>query len=74
MPLYEFVCRKCEASFEVLVSSSSSDAPPCPKCQGTEVERIMSVVSIGRANEPMPAPSGCAGCPSRGSGGGCPID
>lgn len=75
MPLYEFVCQSCKDCFEVLVSASESEQPPCPRCHSQEVERVLSSVSIGRSKPDNPAGlSDCAGCPGRGASGGCPMD
>jgi len=70
VPLYEFVCRKCSHEFEELVSSRSP-VPPCPRCQASTVDRIMSVTSVGRGNRDAVAasqtPCGTCGDP-RGPG------
>jgi putative FmdB family regulatory protein len=67
VPLYEYVCRKCSKQFETLIFGA--DVPACPACQSAEVERILSVVSVGRS-EPASEPSACGSCPGRG-GPGC---
>ena len=33
MPLYEYTCRKCEHSFETLVTARTAAAVACPKCE-----------------------------------------
>ena len=69
MPLYEYVCRKCDKSFELLVRGD--ETPKCPHCQGRKLEKLLSVVSghvsagKGRA---APEPGGC-GLPQCGTGG-----
>jgi putative FmdB family regulatory protein len=70
MPLYEYVCKTCTHGFEELVFGS--DQPSCPKCQGGEVERVLSVPAPGKVKEgagPAPAGAPCGSCP--GAGGGC---
>ncbi len=42
MPLYEYVCQKCEHSFETLVRNSA-EAVDCPLCHSVKVERALSV-------------------------------
>ena len=42
MPLYEYVCRDCEARFEKLVRRFGDDVS-CPSCTGAAVERQLSV-------------------------------
>jgi putative FmdB family regulatory protein len=69
VPLYEYVCQKCSKQFEELVFGAHK--PVCPACQSPEVERILSSVSIGRAeSSSAPAPSACDSCCGRG-GPGC---
>ncbi|MBC7357084.1 MAG: zinc ribbon domain-containing protein [Desulfacinum sp.] len=46
MPIYEFRCVRCDHIQEVLVSSSSAPVEmKCEKCQGEELERVLSRVS-----------------------------
>lgn len=40
MPIFDFSCRTCAHAFEALVRK---DAPTCPKCQGTDLERLLSM-------------------------------
>jgi putative FmdB family regulatory protein len=40
MPLYDFVCRACGHEFEALVRGP--EAPECPECHGTDLERLLS--------------------------------
>jgi putative FmdB family regulatory protein len=47
MPVYEFKCSKCEHVFEVMGSYAEREkAQTCPKCGGTEVKHVISVVSV----------------------------
>lgn len=65
MPLYEYVCRKCSRQFEELVFGNAK--PNCPSCQSDDLERVLSVIAIGKErSEPPPGP--CGSCSSR---GGC---
>jgi len=40
MPLYDFGCRACGASFEQ--RTGVSDLPSCPECGSAHVERVPS--------------------------------
>lgn len=41
MPIYEYVCIKCDHSFEELLSFHESDLDlPCPECQYTAVRQV----------------------------------
>lgn len=43
MPLYEYQCKKCEKTFETLVSASKADEPQeCPECGSKETSRKLS--------------------------------
>ncbi len=46
MPLYEYICRKCDVSFERFFPSAAQAEGPnvleCPRCGGTDVARILS--------------------------------
>ncbi len=56
MPLYEYHCRKCGKSFELLRRMQEADRGlECPHCRSTRVERQFSTFSAG-------------GCGSGGSG------
>jgi putative FmdB family regulatory protein len=41
MPIYEYRCRDCGGQVEVLVRSGS-EAPRCPSCGGTALEKLLS--------------------------------
>jgi putative FmdB family regulatory protein len=40
MPLYDYTCKKCDRSFELLVMSST--VPVCPTCGGGKLTRLLS--------------------------------
>lgn len=46
MPIYEFSCQSCGAEFEMMRSFSDSTMPACPKCAGTNVQRLLSRPAI----------------------------
>ena len=46
MPLYEYDCRGCSTHFEVLVRGA--EAPECPSCHGTDLERALSTFAVER--------------------------
>ncbi len=43
MPLYEYVCDKCENEFELLVRGS--EEPACPSCGGKRLSKLLSVIA-----------------------------
>ncbi len=43
MPIYEYFCRSCRRRVTLLVRSiSHPGTPTCPRCGGTELDRLMS--------------------------------
>jgi putative FmdB family regulatory protein len=68
MPIYEYVCRKCDSKFELMRPFSLSDAPAsCPTCKKT-AEKLLSTfacfsVSDGGSATPVGG-SSCASCAS----------
>jgi len=71
VPLYEYVCTACTHQFEELVFGDAAAA--CPRCGGTRVERLMSVVSVGRSGgaDPAPATAPCGRCGDPRGPGAC---
>ena len=51
MPLYEYICEKCDKVFEALGSMSDSGKPTaCPKC-GASADRIMPTTFASMAHK-----------------------
>jgi putative FmdB family regulatory protein len=75
MPLYEYVCRDCRHGFEALVLGS--DVPTCPRCQTGDLERVLSVVAIGRGGRDAApgrqAAGGCGSCGDPRGPGACAL-
>ena len=44
MPIYEYRCRQCEHEFELLVRGQIT--PACPSCEGTDLERLLSLPRV----------------------------
>ncbi|PPK64225.1 zinc ribbon domain-containing protein [Actinokineospora auranticolor] len=66
MPMYEFRCRECGATFTVQRPMSDSAAPAsCPQGHDDTV-RLLSVAALARGAS-GPEPSSGGGC----CGGGC---
>jgi putative FmdB family regulatory protein len=46
MPLLEYHCQDCDKTFEVFTRQRElSNAPKCPECGRTSVERVLSPFS-----------------------------
>ena len=69
MPIYEYVCKKCETKFDHLartMSASEGSKVKCPKCDSTETTRALSVFAVrpeGMASDPAPTCGRCGGAP-----------
>jgi len=64
MPIYEFVCMRCESHFEELVRMGES--ADCPDCGSADVRKQLSVFAAHGPN-----PKGIAEQASFGGGGCC---
>ncbi|MSQ11169.1 MAG: zinc ribbon domain-containing protein [Dehalococcoidia bacterium] len=71
MPLYEYVCQRCEQGFELLrPMSRSTQGVACPTCEAPAV-RVLSVFAAfatGSNGESTPVAGGGCACAS---GGAC---
>jgi putative FmdB family regulatory protein len=47
MPIYEYRCRACRHAFETLVRTG--EAPACPACAATDLERLVSLFAVDSA-------------------------
>jgi putative FmdB family regulatory protein len=60
MPMYEYVCMKCEAHFEELVRGDQQVL--CPQCGATKVAKQLSTFSmIGSGGQSAAFGGGCCG-------------
>jgi putative FmdB family regulatory protein len=64
MPIYEYVCMRCESHFEELIRNG--ETPACPDCGGTKVQKQLSVFAT---HGPQQQPS--FGQTAAGGGGCC---
>jgi putative FmdB family regulatory protein len=60
MPMYEYVCMKCEAHFEELVRGEQQVI--CPQCGATKVSKQLSTFAmIGTGGQTGASGGGCCG-------------
>ena len=73
MPLYEFICKPCQASFEVIATFQEKERglkPTCPHCQGDQVQQVMTTgMFVGKAAGFAPTNTNNVCAP--GAGRGC---
>lgn len=51
MPLYEYTCRKCQHTFETLVSTRTTTVVTCPQCESDELDQLIGLPAPGRVSE-----------------------
>jgi len=67
LPIYEYVCTKCENKFELLRSlSRAGEGAPCPGCNSLAC-RVLSTFAAfskgsGESSEPVGGAGSCSGC------------
>lgn len=69
MPIFEYRCRECGATFERILSSSAPK-PRCTQCESPRVEQLLSVFAVSNASSTSvqfeSGPCGACGAPRRG--------
>jgi len=62
MPMYEFRCRKCGATFEELVKRADEEVK-CPKCGSARLEKLFSRLgAVGGGSGSSELNSSCPTC------------
>jgi putative FmdB family regulatory protein len=61
MPIFEYRCRGCNALFETIVLSPREKIT-CPQCQGSAVDKQLSVFSAPVTAKEASAPAGSCAC------------
>ncbi len=51
MPIYEYVCQSCRKKISLLALNRESFSAKCPKCESTDLQRIMSRFAAVRSEE-----------------------
>lgn len=75
MPIYEYICRKCEHSFEAIVSGASN--PKCPQCESAALDQQYSAFAVGAAKgkgqfgKSAKRGGACGSCGDPGGPGSC---
>ena len=71
MPIFEYVCKECNHSFEALVYGS--EKADCPKCHSKRLAPQLSVfaVSAKGSSSPRPSASPCGSCGDPRGPGAC---
>jgi len=71
MPIYEYTCKQCGATFEELLPLSRANDPvSCPECGARETGKNLSTFSARGGSSPSGSSSSPGGCGSGGRPGG----
>lgn len=74
MPIFEYICKDCDHSFEALVYGS--EKAECPKCHGKKLQPQLSVFAVSTKNSastPMPSAGPCGACGDPRGTGACSL-
>lgn len=75
MPIFEYVCEKCNHEFEALVYGSQK--AECPKCHGKKLKTQLSVFAVSGKGMSSASPSmgsgACGSCGDPRGPGSCSI-
>ena len=70
MPIFEYVCKECQHSFEALVYGKEKAA--CPKCESKKLEPKLSVFAVSaKSGRAMPLAGPCGSCGDPRGPGAC---
>ena len=75
MPIYEYICQKCNHQFEALLYGKKK--AECPKCHATKLEPQLSVFAVsakGSAPSASPARGACGSCGDPRGPGACSMN
>ncbi len=59
MPIYEYRCRDCDATFEALVRAGT--VVTCPQCGSTSLNKLLSAPLVLSGQTARPAGRTCCG-------------
>lgn len=73
MPIFEYACADCGREFEALVRSDT--VPRCPACDGTHLDKRLSVFVTEKAAPAAPAMAAgpCGSCGHPDGPGACQL-
>jgi putative FmdB family regulatory protein len=76
MPIFEYVCKKCDHKFETLVQGNAT--VECPSCRGRKLEKQLSVFAAttkGSSVSQSASPAGpCGSCGDPRGPGSCSMN
>lgn len=71
MPIFEYICEKCDHHFEAIVLGSQK--PACPKCNGKKLAQQISSFGVA-GNSASSGPGSCGTCGDPRGPGSCSMN
>jgi len=69
MPLYEYQCKSCNKTFELLVTSTDDQKVQCPECSSKDVQKLLSASCVRTGDTAgLSSLTSSSGCGPSGSG------
>ncbi|MDI6785822.1 MAG: zinc ribbon domain-containing protein [bacterium] len=67
MPIYEYICLKCNKKFEILTSTGNKLLVKCSICNSIQVKKVFSLFGIGKSSSSFrsASSSSCSTCSTR---------
>jgi putative FmdB family regulatory protein len=59
MPIFDFECRKCGHTFDIIISNADKDKAKCPQCGAMNLKQLLSSFSTSKLGT---IPDSCSGC------------
>lgn len=71
MPIFEYICEKCEHHFEAIVLGH--EKPACPQCRSKKLEQQISRFGVAKESS-SPAVAPCDSCGDPRGPGACSMN
>jgi putative FmdB family regulatory protein len=59
VPIYDFRCRGCGATSELLLPDGDTDKARCPECGSDRVEKLLSAFNTAKSRSGTPGQTCC---------------
>ena len=64
MPIYEFVCEKCNVEFEQLFKRADNGCVVCPECGSKRTRKVFSAFAVSSGGGGDSSSPDCSLCPN----------
>jgi len=69
MPIFDFACKNCGKTFDLMISNKEKENARCPECGSAELKQLLSPFGTTTKVAASPTNNGCAGCCAAGKCG-----